>query len=115
MPSTGMRDLKTLLSTDVVGGTIRVIRTGPVVTVSIYSLQLIEYGGSLDAVVTLPSGFRPPLTMNDNITGPDSSAQIIFSYNGDIGMNRKREYSVKRVTTFLTTDAWPTSLPGESV
>ena len=115
LPSTGARDITSLSNSEVVAGTIRVIRSGPTVTVSLNSIRFSGENNGFGTIVTLPYGFRPPTSLADNIAAPEDSAQISLSVGGAIGMNRKSGYTIRRIITFVTEDLFPTELPGSPV
>lgn len=115
LPSTGTRDITSMTSSEVIAGTVRVIRSGPAVTVSLNSIRFTGNNVGFGTIVTLPYGFRPPTSLSENIAEPEDSAQISLSVSGAIGMNRKGGYTIRRIITFVTGDPFPLSLPGSPV
>lgn len=115
LPSTGGRNITSLLEGSVSGGTAYIIRVGPVVTVSFESITFSGSNPGYNQMLRLPSGFRPPFTLRDNYAAPSSSAQLALFGNGSVSTNQPAGDVLRREITFCTTDSWPSSLPGTAI
>lgn len=115
MPSTGDRDITSLVVGTVLTGALILSRVGPFVTLNIAELQTAESGSR--RVCNLPTGFRPSAKLNDEWTnrGKERGYLDIYASGSVWGGGDTASTKCSRVLTFSTRDAWPTILPGSAV
>lgn len=105
---TGKRDCSSLLNGQVVtSGLLSLRRSGNVV-----SMELINVKGadtSRVAVAILPLGFRPRGVAHYGLTYWSNQFYVLVNGTVDVAALPGGQYLS---TTFLTSDLWPTSLPG---
>lgn len=102
-----------MLTIGVNGGKAYLIRTGPVVYLSLDSITFDGSNPSYGEILRLPSGFRPAVLIRENYDSPTSDAQIaIFSSSGGVNTNRPLGDILRRSFTYVTADIWPSQLPG---
>lgn len=112
MPTTGSRDITSLLN-NIVSGKAFIDRTGPIVTLS---LDTIKFAGTgWETLVDLPLGFRPKSIQRANLISATNGSQIGIYDNGNVSNNRDPSYTLRVSFCYSTGDPWPTSLPGVAV
>lgn len=110
-PSTGVRNVNSLL-TGGASGIAWLIRVGSTVTLSLEDISFDGVSPGYGEILRLVQGFRPPFTIRDNWADPTSSALVALFPNGGINSNRPAGVRLRRDYTFVTQEAWPTTLPG---
>lgn len=115
MPTTGDRDITSLIVGTVIGGALSLSRVGPFVTLNVAELQTAESGSR--RICDLPAGFRPGVKMNDEWTnrGSERGYLDIYASGAVWGGSNTAQAKYSRVLTFPTRDSWPTSLPGTAI
>lgn len=114
MPSTGPRNASALLN-NVASGTLYLIRAGDLVTVTLNQVKLpSDADGAFGLIATIPAGFRPTFFMQTPI-GAGNSQTMTFNISGTIMGHRLANYEYRHTWTFITAEAWPTTVPGAAV
>ena len=113
LPSTGVRDITSLVRVEVVSGRMLLARFGSMVTLVASEIQLVTSVSS--QIVSLPSGFRPITRLNDEWTNRGATRGYVDVYTSGSVWAGVADSSTKysRLLTYPTNDQWPSSLPGE--
>lgn len=115
LPSTGLRDISSLLSGKISSGTVSLIRVGPIVTVF---LQRVAFNGSspgYSPLFRLPSGFAPPTDIRENYSVPSESGFLMTVFkDGSVSTNQPPGDQLSRTLVFPTLATWPSTLPGRA-
>ena len=72
-------------------------------------------GGTAVEVLTLPSGFTPSAILKFTVTGGGAAQVITLSFSGVLSKASTAHTGPTaggETWSFLTTDPWPTTLPG---
>lgn len=77
--TTGARNISSLLDGGALGGASYLIRSGPVVTLSLESIAFDGVNTSYGEFLRMPPGFRPPFTIRDNYDAPSNASQSRYS------------------------------------
>lgn len=111
---TGPRNINSLITNGGdISGELGLIRCGN--TVTIYATSLKMDGSGSSKLIILPDGFRPPVTMQAEWCGRGSKTEYFDIYSsGSIWAGRLgKDKDHNGVITYVTTDSWPSTLPGD--
>lgn len=114
MPTTGLRDVSELIVPEAVGRA-TLIRTGPFVVLSVDEVRYNVGDGTFGLILRLPVGFRPPATLRGQLESAASGRGIAAYETGTVQCHRDTAYTIRYVFSFVTLNAWPSSLPGAAV
>ena len=107
---TGWRNLSSIF----VNGWIGVVRVRRVRATVTLLLDFVRSGTAVE-VVTLPSGFTPSVNLKFTVTGGGAAQLIYLSWSGVLSKANTAHNGPTgggETWSFLTTDPWPTTLPG---
>lgn len=111
---TGPRNINSLITNGGdISGELGLIRSGN--TVTIYARSLKMDGSGSSKLTTLPDGFRPAVNMQAEWCGRGIATQYFDIYaSGSIWAGRRgKDKEHAGVITYVTTDSWPSTLPGD--
>lgn len=111
---TGPRNINSLITNGGdISGELVLIRSGN--TVTIYATSLKMDGSGSSKLTTLPDGFRPPVNMQTEWCGRGGATEYFDIYaSGSIWAGRRgKDKDHAGVITYVTTDSWPSTLPGD--
>ena len=112
--STGPRKINSLIvDGGELSGVLGIARIGAVVT--IYASNLKMDGSGSAQLCTLPPGFRAPANMKTEWCGRGGATEYFDLYDsGSVWAGRLGPGKAHTgVITYITTDSWPSSLPGD--
>lgn len=108
--TTGPRNITTILSY-VTAGRVALAREANLVTIVFDSLTVS--GSGWTQMGSLPIGFRPTLSVREDLDGASNGEQLVINAAGNLWMNRSGSFIYRKTITYVTAEEWPSSLPGD--